>query len=231
MDEQELKVQNHVADHYVEKRYKGLGLKYHTEVIKEMMEGIDGKILDIGTGCGILHDLYPRLDIVGIDISPGMLKHHKGKHLLASADNIPFDNDHFDSIVCRSVLHHLHRPEKALEEIVRVLKPGGRFVCYETNKSWIASIIRSLTQHGDNFSNAHTSFSNLPSTVSQFLNIEEIRYQGFLAYPCFGFPDIAPIGDYIKSLFEIFIRIDNIISTIPVFNKLGFAVMIKARKR
>jgi 2-polyprenyl-3-methyl-5-hydroxy-6-metoxy-1,4-benzoquinol methylase len=63
----EVEVQDHVADYYVEKRYKGLGLKYHFKVINEMMEGIDGKILDMGCGTGIISDLYPERDILGID--------------------------------------------------------------------------------------------------------------------------------------------------------------------
>lgn len=226
----EIEVQDHVADHYVEKRYKGLGLKYHFKVIEEMMNYVDGTTLDVGCGTGIISELYPERDIMGIDISSGMLRHHKGKFKLASADSIPFDDNSFDSVVCRSVLHHLHRPEKALDEIVRVLKPGGRFVCWETNKSWIASIVRRMTQHGDNFSNAHTSFDNLPRIVGNFLQQESVRYQGFVAYPILGFPDILDFS-FLGFAYQPLMLIDKIFSRIPIVNKLGFAVMIKARKR
>lgn len=228
----EVEVQDHVADHYVEKRYKGLGLKYHSTIIHEMMEGIHGKILDVGTGCGILHSLYPQLDIIGIDISSGMLKHHKGKHLLASADNIPFDDNHFDSVVCRSTLHHLHDPKKALSEIRRVLKPGGRFVCWETNKSWIAEIVRRMTQHGDNFSNAHTSFRNLPELVGDYFRKDTLRvkYQGFVAYPLLGFPDIIDFSWFLHFVWNPLLFIDKYVSHIPLINRLGFAVMIKGVK-
>jgi ubiquinone/menaquinone biosynthesis C-methylase UbiE len=226
----EIEVQNHVADHYVEKRYKGLGLKYHTAIIKEMMEGIHGKILDVGTGVGIIHNLYPDLDIIGIDISQGMLRHHRGKCLLASADNIPFDDNHFDSVVCRSVLHHLHDPKKALQEIRRVLKPGGRFVCWETNKSWIAEIIRRMTQHGDNFSNAHTSFDDLPNLVTRYLDVRETKFQGFVCYPLAGFPDILDFSRCIWPFYWLLSLIDYFLSKIPLINRLGFAIMIKAIK-
>jgi ubiquinone/menaquinone biosynthesis C-methylase UbiE len=226
----EVEVQDHVADHYVEKRYKGLGLKYHTRVISEMMEGIHGKILDVGCGVGIISDLYPDHDIHGIDISRGMLRHHKGKCQFASATDIPFDDGAFDSVVCRSVLHHLHEPKKALEEISRVLKPGGRFVCWETNKSWIASIVRSLTQHGDNFSNAHTSFDNLPKLVGEHFHDLVVKYQGFVGYPLYGFPDILDFSAHIPSLFRPCMFLDECLSSVPVIHKLGFAVMIKGRK-
>ena len=226
----EEEVQDHVADHYVEKRYKGLGLRYHSSIIKEMMEDIHGKILDAGCGTGLVSELYPNRDILGVDISLGMLKHHKGHHRYASVSELPFDDCSFDSVVCRSVLHHLHEPKKALGEIRRVLKPSGHFVCWETNKSWIAEIVRRLTQHGDNFSNAHTSFSNLPLLISQYFINSVVKYQGYLAYPLYGFPDILDFSGHIPSFFQPVMALDSLISKVPIINKLGFAIMIKAVK-
>lgn len=226
----EIEVQDHVADYYVEKRYKGLGLKYHSTIIQDMMTGISGKILDVGCGTGIIHDLYPSLDIIGVDISKGMLKHHKGCCLWASAESLPFTDCYFDSVVCRSVLHHLPDCKKALGEIKRVLKPGGKFVCWETNKSWIAQIVRSFTQHGDHFSEYHHAFDNLPSLINNFLNIKEVRYQGFIGYPCYGFPDILPLHRYTSFFYKPFMCIDKILSATPIINKLSFAVMIRAEK-
>ena len=190
----ELEVQNNVAGYYVDKRYKNVGLKYHSRIIHQMMEGIHGKILDVGCGMGIIHNLYPQRDIMGIDISPGMLRHHKGKHQLASADNIPFGDNTFDSVVCRSVLHHIPETNKALNEIYRVLKPGGKFVCWETNKSWLATIIRGITQHGDHFSEYHSSFSNLPQLLNLYFRDLVVEYQGYVGYPLYGFPDILDLS-------------------------------------
>lgn len=226
----EVEVQDNVAGYYVEKRYKGYGLKYHTEIIKEMMEGIDGNILDVGCGTGIIHDLYPMHNIIGIDVSEGMLAHHKGVCQIASADNLPFPDNFFDSVVCRSVLHHLPDCEKALREIRRVLRPGGRFVCWETNKSFLAEFIRKLTQHGDHFSDYHHSFSNLPELINNYFYLDEIKYQGYIGYPLYGFPDIIKLDTFIHWLFRPIIYVDNFISSIPFLNKLGFAVMIKGSK-
>ena len=47
---------------------------------------------------------------------------------LASADAVPVDDDHFDSILMSEVLEHLRTPEAALAEARRVLRPGGRLV-------------------------------------------------------------------------------------------------------
>jgi ubiquinone/menaquinone biosynthesis C-methylase UbiE len=227
----EIEVQDHVAGYYVDKRYKGIGLKYHSSIIKEMMYGIKGRILDVGCGTGIIHDLYPKLNIYGIDVSSGMLAHYKGKCWMASATDIPFDDNFFDSVVCRSVLHHIPETEKALKEITRVLKPGGKFVCWETNKSWLATLIRRRTQHGDHFSEYHTSFHNLGDLIKSHFREESVRikYQGFVAYPLLGFPDIIDFSKWSCYLYAPLMRLDEILSNSPL-KKLGFAVMIKAVK-
>lgn len=226
----EVEVQNHVADFYVEKRYKNFGLKYHALVIKQMMQDVHGHILDLGCGTGIIHDLYPNLDIIGVDISPGMLAHHKGKHQIGSAEKINFKDESFDSVICRSILHHLPNCHIALKEIKRVLKPGGRFVCWETNKSWLAELIRHFTQHGDHFSDYHHSFDNLPDLVRDFLHIDSVKYQGYIGYPLYGFPDIIRLDTFIRPLFRPIMAIDELLGRIPIINKLAFAVMIKGHK-
>ena len=226
----EIEVQDHVADYYVNKRYKGLGLKYHSRIIKEMMRGIDGKILDVGCGVGIIGDLYPDRDIYGIDVSTRMLDHNKGKCWVASATDIPFDNDFFDSVVCRSVLHHIPETEKALREIKRVLKPGGKFVCWETNKSWLATLVRRHTQHGDHFSEFHSSFSDLPSLIRHYFFNLVVKYQGFVGYPLYGFPDICDFSGHIPSFYKPCMFLDECFSRMPLINKLAFAIMIKGEK-
>jgi len=47
---------------------------------------------------------------------------------VADAEGIPYQDDTFDLVVGHAVLHHIPDVEKSLTEVVRVLKPGGRFV-------------------------------------------------------------------------------------------------------
>ena len=47
---------------------------------------------------------------------------------LATAQRMPFRNESFDAIVCRLVLHHSHKPDRIMQELLRLLKPGGVFI-------------------------------------------------------------------------------------------------------
>ena len=71
------------------------------------------------------------------DLSPGMVEAavRNGTALgldvdgrVADAESIPYDDATFDLVVGHAVLHHIPDVELALREVLRVLKPGGRFV-------------------------------------------------------------------------------------------------------
>lgn len=60
---------------------------------------------------------------VGIDIKPG-----PGVDTVASVYDIPFPDASFDNVLCMSVLEHLEDPPRAIAEMRRVLKEGGRII-------------------------------------------------------------------------------------------------------
>jgi ubiquinone/menaquinone biosynthesis C-methylase UbiE len=71
------------------------------------------------------------------DLSPGMVKvaTRNGQSLgldidgrVADAERIPYDDESFDLVVGHAVLHHIPDVELTLREVLRVLRPGGRFV-------------------------------------------------------------------------------------------------------
>ncbi len=95
-------------------------------------------VLDVGTGSGVVADaVLPFVKrVVGLDFSLDMLS--KGKwggnknFVLADARSMPFEDNLFDLVTVRSVLHHiLPSPLPALKEANRVLKLGGRIVVSE----------------------------------------------------------------------------------------------------
>ena len=71
------------------------------------------------------------------DLSPGMVEvaqrnaaalGFEVEGRVADAESIPYPDDSFDLVVGHAVLHHIPDVELALREVLRVLKPGGRFV-------------------------------------------------------------------------------------------------------
>lgn len=94
------------------------------------------RLLDVGCGTGFLGSALMATvnggELVGVDASEELVAHAKrlqhGEFLVGDAYTLPFGPDEFDVSVCQTLLIHLSDPIKALREMVRVTKPGGR-VC------------------------------------------------------------------------------------------------------
>ena len=95
--------------------------------------------LGCGTGFFLLNLIQAGVARRGsvTDLSPGMVKGatRNGQGLgldidgrVADAEGIPYEDNTFDLVVGHAVLHHIPDVEKSLREVVRILKPGGRFV-------------------------------------------------------------------------------------------------------
>jgi SAM-dependent methyltransferase len=100
-----------------------------------------GRALELGCGTGffLLNLMQAGVAARGsvTDLSPGMVQTalRNAEHLgldvdgrVADAERIPYDDETFDLVVGHAVLHHIPDVELALREVLRVLKPGGRFV-------------------------------------------------------------------------------------------------------
>jgi SAM-dependent methyltransferase len=103
----------------------------------------EDRILDVGTGSGLVAlraaTLVAKGKVVGIDHSSGMLKqasakvHERGlgdtvSFRLMDAEELDFPNQSFDKVISLFALLHFPEPLRALQEIHRVLRPGGRVV-------------------------------------------------------------------------------------------------------
>ncbi|HSK73576.1 MAG TPA: methyltransferase domain-containing protein [Pyrinomonadaceae bacterium] len=63
-----------------------------------------------------------------------------------NAHELEFDDDSFDVVTCQTVLIHLENPQKAVREMYRVVKPGGKVICAEPNNSAPSLIMDSISR-------------------------------------------------------------------------------------
>jgi len=110
-----------------------LGPRYDA-LRRELLADLEGRILELGVGCGALLPRYPpSARVVALDRSPHMLR--RAQHaargrsgtelLLADGAALPLATGSADAAVASLVLCSVPRPAETLAELARVLRPGG----------------------------------------------------------------------------------------------------------
>jgi len=102
--------------------------------VKKFLDTFQPSSLLLDVGCGNGKNMLYRSDLIfnGIDFSIKLVEICKNKNLNvieASMTNIPFDNNYFDGVIVVASYHHLCNDterKQTLDEIYRVVKPGGK---------------------------------------------------------------------------------------------------------
>jgi ubiquinone/menaquinone biosynthesis C-methylase UbiE len=109
----------------------------------------NGILVDAGCGPGHLISAiarkFPHVNIIGIDISPEMLNMAVNNLTLspqktqvhfqvADVQHLPLTDNCLDLVVSTLSLHHWPNPEQALNEIYRVIKPGGQLLIFDLRR-------------------------------------------------------------------------------------------------
>ena len=168
----------------------GIDKIWRRKAVKELRLTQPKKILDIATGTGDFAIANLKLnpeEIVGIDISNGMLDVGRQKMIKRNVDHIvtmkqadsealPFDEGYFDGLTVGFGVRNFENLEKGLSEMLRVLRPGGKAVILEFSKPKVFPVKQAFGFYskyvipvlGKNISKDKKAYAYLPESVEAF---------------------------------------------------------------
>ena len=175
----------------------GIDVSWRKKVVKMVQAAKPETILDIATGTG---DLAIQLaqntnaKITGFDLSAGMLEVGRKKvadlnlsnrieMIQGDAENMPFADNSFDCITVAFGVRNFENLSKGLDDIYRVLKPGGKFIILEFSqpesfpmKQLYAFYSKNiLPKIGKQISKDDSAYTYLPESVKAFPYGEEMK--------------------------------------------------------
>jgi ubiquinone/menaquinone biosynthesis C-methylase UbiE len=144
-------------DHYMAPGvFKVLETDLHGRFMAQVGPG--SRVLDVGCGGG-QHAVHigtrrPDVRVVGLDLSPELVR--RSRRLAAKAGvtdrvefvqgdalNLDFSDEYFDHVYCAGSIKHWPDQRRGLDECLRVLRPGGRFLVMEADRSCRFQDVRS----------------------------------------------------------------------------------------
>ncbi len=120
---------------------------YFENILKPLLkENTNLKLLDVGCGGGLLTEEFAKMGckVTAVDPSASSLVTARAhaeesnlpiEYLESFGDKMPFEDNSFDVVSCCDVLEHIKDYDKTIQEISRVLKPGGVFLFDTINRT------------------------------------------------------------------------------------------------
>lgn len=136
-------------------------------ILEELEKEPFSTLLDVGCGTGPMIELlvqkYPEKRYTGLDLTPKMIETANAKKLpntifqVGDSENLPFEQNSFDAVICANSFHHYPNPQKFFNGVEKVLKPNGRLILrdYTSYKAviWLMNHtempLANLFGHGD----------------------------------------------------------------------------------
>lgn len=125
------------------------GFQRRLDKVLNHVELKDKVILDQGCGEGVWLERFSEFtgwkNIYGFDIDRESIENLKKSNKtglkinnlkVCSAENLDFPDNFFDVVFSNEVLEHVEDDKKSIAEVLRVLKPGGKFVVFTPNRGW-----------------------------------------------------------------------------------------------
>jgi demethylmenaquinone methyltransferase/2-methoxy-6-polyprenyl-1,4-benzoquinol methylase len=170
---------------------------------RRAVKGLHGNVLDVacGTGDMVVELLKQGCIVTGVDLSEEMLAIAKVKaptatYMIADAESLPFEDAAFDTVTCAFGVRNFVHLEQGLQEMLRVLKPGGRMVVLELatpDSAIVKPFYRFYTKHiipwlGSRIAGNRGAYTYLPESIERFPKgdafLEIIQHSSFLIQHC-----------------------------------------------
>lgn len=132
-----------VANKWDDMRRQFFGEGVRDAAIRAAEISVGSVVADVGTGTGFLAEaaLAAGARVIGVDSSEGMLgevrSRFAGRAFEARAgdvESLPLQTGEADAVLANMVLHHAPDPGKAIQEMARGLKPGGRLIITDADR-------------------------------------------------------------------------------------------------
>ena len=109
---------------------------YLSWLYKEIENALNGElVLEVGAGAGLSSSFISFKNVTRTDYLPWKIHGVQGA---IDAQELPFPDDSFDSAFALDAIHHIPNPGKAISELCRVVRPGGRVVIVEPFVSYLS---------------------------------------------------------------------------------------------
>jgi len=129
------------CSNYFSKKQAGFAVQTRAAKALELLGTISGRVLDLGCGPGVMSSMVENkgCDVVGVDLSPGMLqlaRRHAPKtaFCIGEGRSLPFASQTFDAGIAVGVLEFAEDERLVLRDMARMLRPGGVFVATFPNR-------------------------------------------------------------------------------------------------
>jgi len=96
--------------------------------LSDLLPQLTGEVLDVGCGRKPYRAQVPASRYVGVDVDTTVTRALAAADVFYDGRTLPFADESFDGLLCSQVLEHVFTPEAFVQELRRVLRPGGRLV-------------------------------------------------------------------------------------------------------
>jgi ubiquinone/menaquinone biosynthesis C-methylase UbiE len=199
------------------------------------------RVLEVGVGTGDHAKMFldktscekkegRTIHFTGIDISKKMIEHasrklevHKSKNdnislMIENGEKMNFADNTFDGVFCAAALHHLENPERGVKEILRVLKPGGRFVLMEPNLWFPKNLLQTIFIKEER-NNKYITKKYYKKWINKF-EIREAKIENFIFS--------APFPEFCFSFYEF---LDRSMDRVPLIKNLSIQLVLSGTKK